>query len=153
MIPTVLEVAEALADTLTQVSPSEELNVSPRMEFSPTPPAIDIYPATPSQAVDAFGPSKTYWFTIRLRVATSDPDGQQDFLYAALTPEGAESVEAALFGDTPELDAVADAVYLDPNTPSGFQLYEDSSGSAGAVLRYLGVEWRVAVMVSGNPDS
>ncbi len=143
-MPTVLEVAEALADALTDVSPTDDLIVEPRMLFTPTPPAFDIYPADPAEEDEAFGPgTRIHWFTIRLRVATSDTEGVQDFLYNARNPTGPESVRAALFADGTDLADVADAVQI--LGPSGFQLYEDVTTGAP---RYLGEEWRVAVHVT-----
>ena len=139
-----LEVAEALADALTDVSPVEQFTVAPRMLFTPDPPCIDIYPADPAEEDEAFGPgTRLHWFTVRLRVATSDTEGVQDFLYNARNPTGPQSVRAALFADGTDLETVADAVQI--LGPSGFQLYEDVTTGAP---RYLGQEWRVGVHVS-----
>ncbi len=143
-MPTVLAVAEAIADALTDVSPVEQFTVAPRMLFTPDPPCIDIYPADPAEEDEAFGPgTRIHWFTVRLRVATSDFEGVQDFLYNARDSVGPQSVRAALFADGTDLADVADAVQI--LGPSGFQLYEDSTTGAP---RYLGQEWRVGVHVS-----
>src|SRR4051812_39366620 len=45
---TPMEIADALADALIQVSPEQNIQVHGRMLFSPTPPAFDIYPANPA---------------------------------------------------------------------------------------------------------
>ncbi len=145
-MPTVLAVAEALADALTAVSPIDDLIVAPRMLFTPTPPAFDLYPADPAEEDEAFGPAtRLYWFTVRLRVATSDTEGVQDFLYNARNPTGPESVREALFAEGTDLADIADAVQI--AGPTGFQLYEDATTGAP---RYLGQEWRVGVHVSGD---
>ena len=125
-MPTVLEVAEALADALTDVSPADELIVEPRMLFAPTPPAFDIYPAAPAEEDEAFGRgTRLHWFIVRLRVATSDSAGVQDFLYNSRNPTGPQSVRAALFADGTDLAEVADAVQI--VGPTGFTLYMDSA--------------------------
>ncbi len=143
-MPTVLAVAEAIADALTDVSPVEQYTVAPRMLFTPDPPCIDIYPADPAEEDEAFGPgTRIHWFTVRLRVATSDFEGVQDFLYNARDPVGPQSVRAALFADGTDLADVADAVQI--LGPSGFQIYEDSTSGTP---RYLGQEWKVAIHVS-----
>lgn len=145
-MPTVLEVAEALADALADVSPVDEVSISPRMRFTGEPPIIDIYPADPAEEDSAFGAdSRLHWFTVRLRVATSDADGVQDFLYNARNPSGAQSVREALHADGTDLADLADAVLI--VGPSGFQIYEDITTGAP---RYLGEEWRVGVHVSGD---
>lgn len=150
--PGAIEIADALADALSAVAPTSQLTVEPRMLFAPTAPAIDIYPATPAESDLAFGPaSRTHWWTIRLRVATSDSAGVQDFLLQARNAEGEFSIRAALLEDT-TLGGIADNIQLDPAYPTGFQLYEDAGGTGG-VTRYLGEEWRVGVMVSGGPES
>jgi hypothetical protein len=148
-VPSVIVVAEALADALSEV---DDLTVvEPRMMFAPTPPAIDIYPATPAEADSTFGPeSRIHWWIIRLRVATSDSEGVQDILLEARNPVGQKSIRAALLEDE-TLGGVADGILLDPAYPTGFQLYEDASSTGG--LRLLGEEWRVGVMVSGDAET
>lgn len=148
-MPGVLEIAEALADALTAVSPQLTMTVEPRMVFTPAADAcIDIYPATPAEGNTSFGPaSRMHWFTVRLRVATADTDGAQDFLYNARDPTGPESIREALFADGTDLSGLVDEITIPDGSPTGFQLYEDSGGTGG-VVRYLGEEWRVGVMVS-----
>lgn len=150
-MPGVREIAGALAEALAELDPTGEMTIEPRMLFAPNPPALDIYPATPAETNLTFGPaSRTHWWTVRLRTATSDADGQQDFLLDARDPTGAQSVRAAIIAACDPGGALfelgCDAVTIDDNSPSGFRLYEDV-GAAGAV-RYLGEEWRVGVMAS-----
>ncbi len=143
-MPEVLEVAEALAEALTAVSPSLVLTVEPRMVFTPAGPCIDIYPADPAEEDSAFGPgSRLHWFVVRMRVFTADADAMQDLLYAARNTSGSESIREALLADATDLDGVADGVVI--LGPSGFQLYEDVTSGAP---KYLGQEWRVGVHVS-----
>lgn len=147
MAATVLEVAEGLADALTSVSPEFLVDVIPRMVFGPGVPTIDIYPATPAEADLSFSQvSRTHWFTIRARVATSDGQGAQEFLLALRNAEGPSSVRAALLAD-PTFGGIADDLLFDVNTPSGYYLVEDAGGSSGT-LRYLAEDWRVGVLVS-----
>lgn len=144
---TVLEVAEALADALTAVSPSDDLIVEPRMIFAPGTNCIDIFPANPAEADLAFGKTpRIHWFTIRLRIATADGYAAQDFLYAARDPDGAESIRAALLYDE-TLGGIADGLLFDANTPSGFYL---SSDTANEPPKYLAEDWRVGVLVRGD---
>jgi hypothetical protein len=148
-LPTVLEVAGALADALSLISPADELTVADHMLFTPDAPALDVYPADPSEEDEGFGAgTRLHWFTVRLRVATSDAEGVQDFLYNSRNPTGPESVRAALLDSGSDLDDVADAVTI--LGPSGFQLYEDATTGAP---RYLGQEWRVGIHVSEEPAS
>lgn len=144
-MPGTLEVAEALADAFDDVSPELRVTVSPRMLFSFGGDAcIDIFPSNPAEGDLAFGTTpRIMWFTIRLRVPTNDPEGAQDFLYAARDPGGAASVRAALLYDT-TLGGVAQDILFDANTPSGFYL---SSDTANEPPKYLAEDWRVGVLV------
>ena len=97
---TTLDVAEALADALTDVSPQEGFIVEPFMVFSPGGACLDIYPADPAEEDSTFGAgSATLWWIVRMRVETSDAEGQQEFLYNARDQTGAVSVRAALLSD------------------------------------------------------
>lgn len=147
MTPTALEVAEGLADALTSVSPEFAFDVVPRMVFGPGVPTIDIYPSTPAESDLSFAQaSRTHWFTIRARVATSDPQGAQELLLALRNAEGPSSVRGSLLADT-TFGGIADDLLFDANTPSGYYIVEDAGGSSG-VLRYLAEDWRVGVLVS-----
>ena len=148
-MPTTLEVAQALADALVDVSPQDGYVVEPFMVFAPGGPCIDVYPSDPAEEDLAFGHgTATLWWTIRLRVETMDSEGQQAFLYGARDQIGPTSVRAALLADE-TLGGVVDSLMV--GRPTGFQLYEDSPGSGS--LRYLGQEWRVGTHVSAGPDS
>lgn len=148
--PTVLELAEAIADALTDVSPLNRLTIEPRYVFSFGGDAcIDIYPATPAEGNLTFAEdSRLHWFTIRLRVPTSDEGAVQEWLYNARNPTGPWSVRAALFADGTTLAGLVDAIDIPDGSPTGFRLYEDAG--AGGLVRYLGEEWRVGLLVGGE---
>lgn len=142
-----LEIAEALADSLTAISPVDDLIVEPRMVFAPGTNCIDIFPSNPSEAELAFGKKpRIHWFTVRLRVPTSDPYAAQDFLYAARDADGPASIRAALLYDT-TLGGVVNDLMFDANTPSGFYL---SSDTANEPPKYLAEDWRVGCLVRGD---
>lgn len=147
-MPSVLEVAQALADALTDVSPAQDIIVSEFMVFAPGGACLDIYPANVAESNQAFGyGERIHWFTIRLRV-TADSESSQAFLYNARNATGAESVREALNDSTSTggaLETLAEALVIADDSPSGFQLYEDAPGSG--VLRFVGEEWRVGVYV------
>ncbi len=52
---TLLEVQTALADQIATVLADDTIQVAPMLVWSPTPPAIDIYPADPFQEQLAMG--------------------------------------------------------------------------------------------------
>lgn len=140
-------IAAALAEALSDLVAVEDVEVAARMVFSPGQAQIDIYPADPAEGNLAFGPeSRIHWWTIRMRTATADGEGVQDFLLAARAPTGDGSVRAALLAD-PTLGGLVDNIMIDENSPSGYRFYSDPAGSA---TRYVGQEWRVGTLVSGD---
>lgn len=147
-----LAIAEALAARVEALTSSAdelaELQVVPFRWASPTPPAVDIFPADPSQDDAAFGPRsrQTFW-TVRARVATSDSEGQQTVLYALMDPSGPFSMMAALLAGDPTLDGLADAMNVEG--PTGFRLYQDLSVDHPL----LGVEWRVTVYTATGAET
>lgn len=101
---------------------------------SPTPPAIDIYPATPFQQGAGFGVGeKQVFWTVRARVNAADPQAAFELLLRLLDTEDEASVEAAL----------ADVAQV-PNDGevSGFTVFTDDR--AGDII---GAIWRVAMFV------
>jgi len=138
------QIADALGQAVAAVD-VVELQVSPRLLVNPTPPAIDIYPADPSQEDAAFGPfsSLTHW-TVRARVTTVDHDANQDILLDLLEPYGSTSVRAAVLADK-TLGGLAEGMAVDP--PSGMTVYPALEGTAS----YLGCEWRVRIYTNGGP--
>lgn len=137
-------IADALGQAVGNVNVSE-LQVSPRLLVNPTPPAVDIYPADPSQEDAAFGSfsSLTLW-TVRARVTTVDHDANQDLLLDLLEPYGSTSVRAALLTDK-TLGGLAEG--MDVDRPTGMTVYPALEGTAS----YLGCEWRVRIYTNGGP--
>lgn len=147
-----LAIAEALADRVLELADGAdelaELQVVAFRQSSPSPPAVDIYPADPSQDDAAFGPRsrQTFW-TVRARVATADEAGQQTVLYALMDPSGPTSMMAALLADDQTLDGLADAMNVEG--PTGFRLYQDLAVDHPL----LGVEWRVTVYTATGAET
>lgn len=116
------QIAEALADLLTPISPSLDIQIVAMREFRPTPPCIDIYPASPYLENAGFGrESVLLRFTVRVRVGGNDPDGQTELLYQFMDPFGDLSVRGAILGDQ-TLGGIADVQTLDQ---SGVNAYAD----------------------------
>ena len=116
------DIAEALADALTPISPSVDVQVVPMRWLKPDPPTIDIYPATPfMQDVTFGGRSVSMRWTVRVRVAANDPEGQTDLLYEFMDPFGSLSIRGALLADT-TLGGIVD---LSIDEQSGMVPYQD----------------------------
>jgi len=147
-VTTPAEIADALADALSDLTGTEDIEVASRMVFSPGQAQIDIYPADPAEEDVTFGPeSRTHWWTIRMRTATADGESVQDFLLASRAPAGDGSVREALLTD-PTLGGLVDNIQI--QGPSGYRFYSDPSGSA---TRYVGQEWKVGTVVSDGDFS
>lgn len=145
------EIAQALADAVGGLATSDdrlmELQAVPFMLINPTPPAIDVFPADPSQDFAAFRiadgpPNKQTLWTVRARVSTADDQSGQEILLALMEPAGDTSVANAIEYDD-GVGQITDAVEV--NGPSGFRLYQSAAPAtdlehAGALL---GVEWQV----------
>lgn len=132
---------EAIANQLQQLnSRIPELQVGSQMLFTPTPPAIDLYPADPFQEQADFGPLvRTALFTVRARVSTIDSDGGQTLLLGLLDPAAPESVTAALTADPTFAGACQTSMV---EGPSGYIQYTDPVGQS---QNLLGAEWRLHV--------
>jgi hypothetical protein len=118
----------------------EDLQVESRMVWNPTPPAIDMYPASPFQEQIGMGHGNNEVFiTVRARVATPDHEGAQDLLLAMMDPAATTSVAQAITEDE-TLGGVVEFVGVEP--PTEFGAYTDPGGQ-GALL---GCTWRVRVM-------
>lgn len=115
----------------------ENLQVDSRMNPNPTPPSIDIYPATPFTEVIAYGATRQYWFTVRARVNTVDNPAGQDLLLSMMDDGSAQSVEEALRS----VRTYAGAKLGDIEGPTEFGSFGDSPGE-----RLLGCTWRVALI-------
>lgn len=140
--PTLLEICQALADQiedeLTDVIP--ELQVSGTLITSPTPPAIDVYPADPFQEQTSFGGhNNIVYLAVRARVNTPDHEGAQELLLSMMDPRSAAALPAAVIADTTLGNTVTRAVVS--AGPSDYGIYPDPSGQGA----YLGTFWTVRV--------
>ena len=130
------ETVNAIADALQPLTGEVDgLQVYAYFNGNPTPPSIDVYPGEPFQQGAGYGiPSKRVWFTVRARVAMTDPQAASQLLLRLLDPADAASVEAALaVGQLATVDNVNGSV-------SGFRRYADDNGTD-----MIGCEWRVGV--------
>lgn len=131
------QIQEQLCGTANPVV-IENLQVVPRMESNPTPPSIDVYPATPFTEVIAYGSTRQYWFTVRARVTTADQKGGQDLLLAMMDDGSDESVEEAIRSTR----TYAGAKLGDIEGPTEFGSFADT----GVPENLLGCTWRVALI-------
>jgi|SRR5215472_9414664 len=124
------DVAAALAPIKAQ---SADLSIYAGWWDVPTPPAIDIYPASPFQLPAGFGAGNNQVFlTVRARVLLTDVSGSQNVLLRMLDPSDPASVEVAL-------RHVAAAVEA-----SGFTVFADD---APANERMIGCDWRITTFL------
>ena len=144
---TIAEVMDAIADQLDGLTDDfPGLQVSGRMLWNPTPPAIDVYPAEPFQEPLTFG--RDDWalnFTVRARVNTPDHEGAQELLLAMMDPNEATSVAKAITAagtasPAKTLDGAVENVVVDG--PSDYGFFVDP-GSTDALL---GCTWNVRVI-------
>jgi hypothetical protein len=111
-----------------------------RMLTNPTPPSIDIYPASPFQEQIAMGGGNNdMFFNVRARVNTPDHEGAEELLCSFMDPTAATSVALAITSD-PTLGGLVEHAWADP--PTDYQLFVDSSGGGG----FLGCLWLTRVM-------
>ncbi len=150
------EIANALADAVIGIASSSadelmDLQCAPIMLVNPTPPAVDIFPADPSQDYAAFvdpdsaQASRQVFWTVRARVSTADDESAQKILLLLMEPAGETSIKATIENDSDVADVV-DAVMV--NGPSGYRLYQNPAPAAdlehqGALI---GVEWQVVTL-------
>jgi hypothetical protein len=129
-----------IADALREGVASEipDVQVYGYWNDNPSPPALDVYPATPFQVGSAFGLGEAQvTLTVRARVATTDTETAQQLLLRLLDPNDAASVVRAL-------DGVA-AIGND-GAINGFRQYADDIGEE----RLLGCEWLVTTFIGGG---
>jgi hypothetical protein len=85
------EIADALGPLTEEM---EGLVIYPYWSDVPTPPAIDVYPASPFQAGAGFGAGNNQVFlTVRARAGMADPSAGQTTLLRLLDPMDPASVE------------------------------------------------------------
>jgi len=142
--PTIAEVMDALAEQLqSELDPAVDLlQVTGRLTFNPTPPAIDIYPSDPFQEQLAFGGRQVeVFFDVRARVSTAEHEGGQDLLLSMMDPAATTSVAAAISSDRTLGGTVQDAA---AESPSNFGAYVDPGPNSQALL---GCVWRTRVIL------
>ena len=129
--------ASQIQTSLDSVIP--DLQVDGRLIPSPSPPAIDVYPADPFQEQASFRPGdKTYFFTVRARVSTVDNEAGQDLLLSMMDPDATTSVAKAIESDRDLGGVVAN---LKVEGPSGFGVFVDASREGNL----LGCTWTVTI--------
>jgi hypothetical protein len=144
--PSLSDVMEAIADQITSdlggATPViAKLQVTPRLTFNPTPPAIDIYPSDPFQEQMAFGGRNVQvFFSVRARVSPADQAAGQDLLLSMMDPRADTSVVAALLSDR-TLSGKVQHVHVEP--PSDYGLFVDPGQQEGL----LGCVWRTGVVL------
>jgi hypothetical protein len=130
-----------VADALRSIQdPLPELQVYGYWNDNPSPPALDVYPATPFQVGAGFGIGESQVFlTVRARVGTADTEAAQQLLLRMLDPNDEASVEGAL------ATAGAASIGADGGV-NGFRQYADDVGEE----RLLGCEWLVTTWIGGR---
>jgi hypothetical protein len=133
---TLAETMEQIATALgTLASEVDGLQVYPYLNSNPTPPSLDVYPASPFQTGAGFGVGNSQvWFTVRARVATADQEAAMKLLLRLMDPNDPASVEAAL----------EDTAVVSPEGVSEFREYIEDTSTNG---RLLGCEWRVSTFL------
>jgi hypothetical protein len=137
-VSTIAEIQDSLAAGITTklcatsnpIIP--ELQVNRRQEPNPSPPAIDVYPGEdPFTEQIGFGlGQRSYNFTVRARVATSDNESGQDLLLAMMDDGSPESVEVAIWTVSGVKSVIG---------PTPYRAYRDVGGQT----EWLGCSWRV----------
>jgi hypothetical protein len=142
------EMQQALADQIQDqlagtaaVDPVENLQVHGLMNFNPTPPSVDIYPAEDFQEPFTYGGGNVILYLIvRARVTTADPNGGQTLLLSMMDPAGSRSMTLAITSDRTLGGKVGKASVVEG--PSGFGEFPGATNDGG---RLLGCIWRVQV--------
>ena len=139
------EIMEALADQIrdTAGTATPDLNVYPLLIWNPTPPAVDVYPADPSQDALAFGRgNRGLFLTVRARVNTADSEGAQELLLSMMDPDSSTSIGAAIESDR-TLGGTVSSLALSDDSPSDYGAFVDPGPDSRALL---GCTWRVRVI-------
>lgn len=132
------QIEDELCGTANPVIP--DLQVDGRLIPSPTPPAIDVYPADPFQEALGFGPGNNLIFlTVRARVTTADNEAGQDLLLSMMDPMAATSVTQAILSDKTLGSTVGSTAVI--AGPSAYGVFEDTGGDG----KLLGCTWTVQV--------
>jgi hypothetical protein len=140
-----LELTAAIAGQLEQqltIDEIPELQVTALINYNPTPPAIDVYPADPFQEQIAYGAAmREAVFQIRARVSNADQDQGQTLLLQMLDPGSPLSVTAALTADPGFANNCQDSAV---EGPSGVLDFPDPGGQGNFLT---GALWRLRVIL------
>jgi hypothetical protein len=135
--------ATLLAVVGPAVAPEVEVQVTPRRNFNPTPPSIDIYPSDPFRsAPDNASLAELQGdlvFLVRARVSTVDNIAGQDLLLRLMDELDPIGVAGALMDDQ-SLNGLASSVDAESN--SGYRLYIEPGDEPRPLL---GCEWTVRI--------
>ena len=115
----------------------ENLQVTPFMEFNPTAPCIDVYPADPFTSTSAYSGVREENYTVRARVGTPDNIAGQQLLLSMMDAASTVSVAKAIRADRTLGGKVGQAVVGDVSGFSQFPISQDS--------QLLGATWAVTV--------
>ena len=138
-----LEIVEAMADALEPLKTQiPGLQITPILNYNPTPPAIDIYPADMFQTGNGFQDDTDAYFTVRARTTTADHEAGQKALLKMLDRRAPESVEEALTSDQ-SLGGTVQAIAVAEDGVSGYREYLEDPATNG---RLIGCEWRIRVI-------
>lgn len=121
----------------------DDLQVWPKLVYNPTPPVVDVYPASDNfqEGAGMGAGNNAFRFTVRARVATPEIDGAQDLLLSMMDPEAtATSVTLAIEADRTLGGGVGEATVVEG--PTGYGIFPEP-GAEGAF--YLGCLWTVQV--------
>ena len=119
------EMADSLLAVVGPAVTETEVQVVGRLNPTPTPPSIDIYPGDPFRDTPtaAFGDvGGELLFTVRARVITTDNTAGQNLLLRLMDDTDDISVAATLMEDQ-TLNGLASSVYVEGNT--GYTRYLD----------------------------
>jgi hypothetical protein len=144
-LSSLLQIQEALANQIRSTLSGtadpliESLQVEPLMMFNPTPPAVDIYPADPSQEPAGFGRgNREVYITVRARVSTAEHEKGQELLLSMMDYDSTTSLEKAIEANR-TLGGVVGKLVV--SGPSGFGIFPDPGGDGSL----LGCTWSVRV--------
>lgn len=135
-------IKEALADQLREALTDvfDEIQVEPGLVWRPTPPTVDVYPASPYQNRIAFGVVENELrFTVRARMGTPDHDAAQRALDELCDPVGDASITLAIESDPTLGSTVSDATVTEGPSEYGVFPMPDGSGDL------IGATWTVTV--------
>ena len=115
----------------------ENLQVTEFMEFNPTAPVVDAYPADPFLTASSYGGGFDHHYIVRVRVGTPDNEAGQKLLLSMMDPEGSNSIIKVLRADRTLGGKVGQVSVEEVSGFSQFPISQDS--------QLLGATWAVTV--------